>query len=401
MNERLARIGNLPPRNEGMCELSSKEDLTAPLRFRVIFTARKFADVAGGLERICIDLMNALVGRGHSVALMTWDHAAAKTHYPLDGRVQWFKLDIGDADVTAGLRIKAARLRRFRGFVASFDPHAIVGFQSGAALFSRVATIGMGKKIVAAERVSPDMWRYVRTRFVDRMNDIYSLVLADRVTVQFPEYIDKYPRILRRKMVAIHNPVHRSKPVQNVVDVGNSQVLLYVARLCFQKNQKMLIEAFARICERFPDWKLVLVGDGEYAKLLRAKVSEMRLDERVVFCGAVKNVEAWYQAAQLVAFPSLFEGFPNSLAESLAWGLPCVGLKNTLGVNALIEDGVNGVLTHDDAEDFSAGLAALMGDKPRREWMGQNAKRISEAYPPEHSYSLWEALITEVVSCRA
>jgi len=401
MNERLARIGNIPPRNEGLCESSSKEDVTAPLRFRVIFTARKFADVAGCLERICIDLMNALVELGHSVALMTWDNAGAKTHYPLNGRIQWLKLDIGNPDVTADLRIKVARLKRFRRFVASFNPHAIIGFQSGAALFSRLATIGMGRKIIAAERVSPDMWTYVRTRFIDRISDIYSLVLADRVAVQFPDYIGKYPRILQRRMVAIHNPVYRPKPVQTAVNVGDSKVLLYVARLCFQKNQEMLIEAFARICERFPDWKLVLVGDGEYAELLRTKVSEMRLDERVVFCGAVKNVEAWYQVAQVVAFPSLFEGFPNSLAESLAWGLPCVGLKKTLGVNALIENGVNGILTNDDAEAFSAGLAALMEDKPRREWMGQNAKRISEAYPPEHSYSLWEALITEVVSCRA
>jgi glycosyltransferase involved in cell wall biosynthesis len=369
--------------------------------FRVIFTARKFADVAGGLERICIDLMNALVARGHSIALMTWDNAGAKTHYPLDGRIQWFKLDIGDPDVTAGMSTKAARLKRFRRFVATFDPDVIIGFQSGAALFSRLATIGMGKKIVAAERVSPDMWRYVRTRFIDRVSDIYSLVLADRVTVQFPEYIDKYPRVLRRRMVAIHNPVHRPKPVQDAVDVGDSKVLLYVARLCFQKNQTMLIEAFARISERFPDWKLVLVGDGEYAELLRKKVSEMGLAERVVFCGAVKNVEAWYQVAQIVAFPSLFEGFPNALSESLAWGLPCVGLKNTLGVNALIDDGVNGVLTEGDAEAFSAGLAALMSDKPRRDRMGQNAKRICEAYLPEHSYSLWEALITDLASCRA
>jgi glycosyltransferase involved in cell wall biosynthesis len=383
-----------------MFEWSSKEDVTAPLRFRAVFTARKFADVAGGLERICIDLMNALVERGHSIALMTWDNAGAKTHYPLDGRIRWLKLDIGDADVTAGLRIKAARLKRFRRFVASFDPHVIVGFQSGAALFSRLATIGMGKKIIAAERVSPDMWMYVRTRFIDRVSDIYSLVLADRVTVQFPEYIAKYPRILQRRMLAIHNPVHRPKPVQGAADVGDSKILLYVARLCFQKNQKMLIEAFARICDRFPDWKLVLVGDGEYAGLLRTKVSEIGLDQRVVFCGAVQNVEAWYQVAQIVAFPSLFEGFPNSLAESLAWGVPCVGLKKTLGVNALIEDGVNGILTDDDAEAFSAGLAALMGDKPRREWMGQNAKRISEAYLPDRSYSLWEALITDVASCR-
>lgn len=368
-------------------------------RLRLVFVARKFGNVAGGLERIAIDLMNAMVKRGHTVALSTWDSNDAVAHYSLDPKIQWLKLNIGDPHKPADLAVVAARMGRFRGFVSDFKPDVILGFQSGAALFSNVATLGMRTRVIAAERVSPDMWKYVRTGFVNRLTDIYSLILANLITVQFPSYIEKYPKVLRKKMVAIPNPVFAVDVTSRVPSRKRERIVLYVARLCFQKNQGLLINAFARIAPSFKDWKLVLVGDGEHDRVLRDMTARLGLSERVVFCGAVKNVKTWYRSADIVAFPSLFEGFPNALAESLSWGLPCVGFKNTLGVNCLIEDGVNGLLVEATAEALANGLAALIGDEDRRMQMAQNAKRISSMYTPENSYDLWESLIRRVVEC--
>lgn len=366
---------------------------------RMIFVARKFEHVAGGLERISIDLMNAMVKRGHEVALLTWDRKNAVTHYPLDSNVQWIRLDMGNPDVSAGMYVRFSRLRHFRRFVKGFRPHAILGFQSGAALFSRVATFGTAVKVIAAERVSPDMWRYVRTGLKNKITDIYLLGLADRITVQFPSYIEEYPQFLRKKMVAIHNPVFERNHSCSDRRIMNGKVLLYVARLCFQKNHDLLIKAFSKICGAFQDWTLVLVGDGDYNDRLRNQVADLGLQKRVVFCGAVKDVDGWYGSADLVAFPSLFEGFPNALAESLLWGLPSVGLRKTLGVNSLIEDGVNGLLTEDSVDAFAAGLSTLMDDDDRRIRMSQNAKLIGTRYSAKKTYELWETLIKEVASC--
>lgn len=368
-------------------------------RRRLVFVARKFGNVAGGLERISIDLMNTMVQRGHAVALSTWDSENAVPHYSLDPTIQWLKLNIGDPHKTAGLAIVAARMRRFRDFVSKFKPDVILGFQSGAALFSNVATLGQKTRVIAAERVSPDMWRYVRTGFINKLTDIYSLILADRITVQFPSYIEKYPRFLRKKMVAIPNPVFAADQAGPRLPRSREKLVLYVARLCFQKNQTLLIDAFARIAPSFKNWKLVLVGDGEYDRALQDKVARLGMSHRVVFCGAVKDVNAWYRCAELVAFPSLFEGFPNALAESLSWGIPCVGLKDTLGVNSLIGDGINGILVDPTVDAFAKGLAALMSDDDRRMQMAQNAQCIASMYTPENSYDLWESLIQKVAAC--
>lgn len=367
---------------------------------RLIFVARKFANMAGGLERICIDLMNEMARRGYAIALMTWDDKSGVTHYPLDSRVEWLKLDIGNPEIPSGFSDRLARLRRFRRFVEYFAPDVILGFQSGAALFSRVATLGLGIQIIAAERVSPDMWRYVRTGFSNRVTDIYSLMLANRITVQFPDYSQRYPRIFRNKIVAIHNPVFTKAAERRDRKASEEKILLYVARLCFQKNHGLLIEAFARLSDSFKNWKLVLLGDGEYENRLRATVKGLGLESRVMFCGAVHDVDSWYSQADLVAFPSLFEGFPNALAEALAWGIPCVGLRDTLGVNSLIEDKVSGLLVEATTEAFSEGLSSLMGNENLREKMSVEARKISSLYAPERSYELWESLLRRMASCK-
>jgi glycosyltransferase involved in cell wall biosynthesis len=376
----------------------AREEKSPPLR--IIFVARKFGNVAGGLERISIDLMNEMLRRGHSVGLMTWDDSSAVTHYPLDARVRWLKLNIGDPETPSGMSQRLARLRTFRSFAKEFRPDVILGFQSGAALFSRIATFGLGFKILAAERVSPDMWKYVRTSIRQRILDIYSLALADRITVQFLDYKQQYPRILWRKIVAIHNPVF-PKALDGVTrSLGDEKILLYVARLCFQKNHELLISAFAHLSDRFKDWKLVLAGDGEYDDRVRRQVALLGLQDRVEFCGAVRDVDKLYQRADLFAFPSYFEGFPNALAEALAWGLPCVGLRDTLGVNSLIEDQTNGLLVSGTPESFAEGLASLMGNPNLRKRMSTEARNITSKYAPSNSYQLWESLLREMASCQ-
>lgn len=366
---------------------------------RLIFVARKFANMAGGLERISIDLMNEMARRGYKVGLMTWDDRSAVTHYPLDSRVQWLKLDIGNPEISSGMAERLAKLRRFRNFAKEFKPDVILGFQSGAALFSRVATLGMGIKILAAERVSPDLWKHVRKGLSYQISDVYSLMLVDRITVQFPDYKYRYPRILWRKIVAIHNPVFPRTTESRIENFSGEKILLYVARLCFQKNHELLINAFAHLGNSFHDWKLVLAGDGEYDDRVRAQVVRMGLQDRVVFCGAVRDVDSWYRKADLVAFPSYFEGFPNALAEALSWGIPCVGLRDTLGVNSLIDDKVNGLLVEATPEAFACGLASLMSDPEARRKMSAAARKISSTYAPQNSYRLWESLLREMSSC--
>lgn len=362
-------------------------------KLKLIFVARKFENMAGGLERISIDLMNKMIKNGHKVGLITWDKISANSHYPIDNRVKWLKLNIGNPDVPSSIQVSIARLKKARTFAHDFNPDIILGFQSGASLFSIFATFGQSFKILAAERVSPDLWKHVGGGFKFKIVNLLTWLFASKITVQFPQYIDQYPYIFRHKITSIHNPVYPAVFKEHDEVKKPEKIILCVARLCFQKNQDLLIDAFHQLSIDTKEWRLIFVGDGEHYDRLYSKVNNLGLQDRIIFYGNVKDVSSWYQKADIFAFPSYFEGFPNALAEALSWGIPCIGLRNTLGVNSLIEDNVNGLLVDSNSEDFSSALKILVNNVNLRKKMSLEAKKISLKYSPKNSYILWESLL--------
>lgn len=368
-------------------------------KFKLLFSARKFDNMAGGLERISIDLMNAMVRRGHSVGLITWDKSDAIAHYKIDKKVKWFKLNDGNPDVPASIPTIFARIRKYRLLVSKFNPNVILAFMSGAALYPIISTFGKGFKVILAERVSPDLWKYIGHSLKNKFYLFVTFFFSTKITVQFPQYIDHYFPIFRSKITAIHNPVNPVKLKKKLNKKNKIQkIILCVARLCFQKNQDLLIDAFKELSSYHKEWKLVFVGDGENYKRLNQKVKNYELQSHVQFYRAVKNINTWYQKADIFAFPSYFEGFPNALAEALSLGLPCIGLKNTLGVNLLIKNKINGFLVDTTPHDFAKALKVLMSNIRLRKKMSKEAKKINLKYLPEKSYFLWEKLFKNIIT---
>jgi glycosyltransferase involved in cell wall biosynthesis len=126
----------------------------------------------------------------------------------------------------------------------------------------------------------------------------------------------------------------------------SSPFLLYVGRLQARKNLVRLSEAFARIRKQHPDLKLALVGkpDLDYAKLL-ARIDELGVKNDVIFPGyiASHDLPAFYGAAELFVFPSIFEGFGLPVMESMASGVPTI----TSNGSCLAEVAGNGALLVD------------------------------------------------------
>ena len=368
-------------------------------KFKLLFSARKFHNMAGGLERISIDLMNSMVKRGHSVGLISWDKSDAIAHYKINKKVKWYKLNIGNPDVPASIPTVFARIRKFRLMASKFSPDIILGFQSGGALFPIISTFGKGFNVISAERVSPDLWKYVGRSIKAKFYIFFTFLFSIRITVQFPQYIDHYLPIFRKKILSIHNPVYPAKLKKKINRKSRSpKTILCVGRLCFQKNQDLLIDAFQELSSYHKEWKLVFVGDGNHYKRLNQKVKNYGLQSRIQFHKPVKNINKWYQKSDIFAFPSYFEGFPNALAEALSFGLPCIGLKNTMGVNILINNKINGLLVDTTPTKFAKALKVLMSDSKLRKKMSLEAKKINLKYSPDKSYFLWEKLFKNVTT---
>lgn len=90
------------------------------------------------------------------------------------------------------------------------------------------------------------------------------------------------------------------------------------------KNQIFLIELMPEILKKKPESVLLLLGDGEERENYEKKVSELNLEDKVIFTGNVRNMGDYLSAMDVFAFPSLYEGTPLSIIEVQSNGLPCV-----------------------------------------------------------------------------
>lgn len=110
-----------------------------------------------------------------------------------------------------------------------------------------------------------------------------------------------------------------------VVDgIHEKFVIGHVGRFGFMKNHEYLIQVFAELCKMRDDAVLVLIGTGELEDRIKALVKKMGLGDKVLFCGNHFDVERYYMAFDYFVFPSVFEGFPGSVAEAQAAGLHCL-----------------------------------------------------------------------------
>lgn len=113
----------------------------------------------------------------------------------------------------------------------------------------------------------------------------------------------------------------------------------HVGRFSPAKNHDFLLHVFAELVKIHPDSKLVLAGDGPLRENIQAKVEHAGLSDKVVFLGTCNTIPSVLRAADVFCMPSLFEGFPISLIEAQAAGLPCVAssrITEEAGVTELV-----------------------------------------------------------------
>ncbi len=351
--------------------------------------------MAGGVERMATLIMNQMVQRGLRVGLITWDPENVEPHYSLDPAIDWMKLDLGGTDVRAGWMLRLKRQIALRKMAARFRPDVAIGFQVGTFLAARTAMLGMGIPMIAAERNSPDLFDFVSGGQKQRRRADLALAMANCVTVQLDSYCDKYPAMVRQRIVTIPNPVlplehpaypnEAAEPPRRILNVG---------RLSYQKNQLLLIRAFSRIATAYPGWVLTLVGEGEKRAEIERLIADKGLSNRIELIGAVTDVDAWYRQSAFLAFPSLWEGFPNALVEAFRQGLPAVGLERTAGVNELLRHNETGILAPDDEIGFAAALQAMIDDVEFRRRAGRIARESTLCYEPESIFNQWAELFT-------
>jgi len=366
---------------------------------KLLFATKSLDVAGGGAERVLTIVASELAARGHDVSVVTFDAPGGASFYPLDERIRRIALGIGKTDQPSGLADFARRIRALRRAVRAERPDAVVGFMHSMFVPLSFATVGLDVPRVASEHTVPE---YYRGRGGEFTLFMLGCVLSTRVTVLSPAVRDMYPRFLRRRMVPVPNPVPAPSAARPIARGGATRTILAVGRLGPEKDHATLIDAFASIANRFPDWALRIVGDGTLRGELERRVAARGLAGRVALPGATARIGDEYARADLFAVPSRYESFGLATAEALAAGLPVLGFADCPGTNELLEHNCNGWLVDtaagvDRSAAFATGLAALIGDAALRARLAGEAAASVERFSPDRVTARWETLLREVI----
>ena len=359
---------------------------------KLLFAVKTMDSRGGGAERVLAQITASLAQRGHDVTLLTFDSPDSPDFYPIDSNVHRIWLSGGRRQTRTSAwdlmkRVSALR-RTFRGD----PPDVAIGFMHSAYIPLALAAIGRAIPVIASEHI---VWSYYDDRPLDRLVLHATARRYACTTFVFPGNEQGFPTAMARQSTVIPNPIVDSSATSADPVGGPEKMLLNVGRLTYQKDQATLIEAFARIARRFPEWRLRIVGEGELRGALESQVQRLQLGGKVELPGAVRDISEEYARAQLFVLPSRYESFGLATAEALAAGLPVVGFADGAGTSALIKDEVNGLLVtgHDRVGALADALDRLMGSPVERTRLGSAGPTSVDHFSLPRIVTAWESLL--------
>jgi glycosyltransferase involved in cell wall biosynthesis len=179
----------------------------------------------------------------------------------------------------------------------------------------------------------------------------------------------------------------------------SSPIVTVVANLRRSKGHALFLEAWPAVLRAFPKARALLVGDGPLRDAVRAKIVALGVGDSVQLLGSRPDVPALLALSEVVAQPSLREGFPNAILEALAAGRPVVA-TDVGGTREAIDHERTGLLVPSgDASALAAGLVRLLSNPDEARGLGHAGRRhVAEHFQIAAMVRAHEAAYDRVLS---
>jgi N-acetylgalactosamine-N,N'-diacetylbacillosaminyl-diphospho-undecaprenol 4-alpha-N-acetylgalactosaminyltransferase len=358
--------------------------------------------VGGGAERIMCLVAGAIRARypEHAYSMVLLDDEP-RAYAPPDGMT------------VVDLRVNGGALRSARALIGHFRaarPDVTLSFLTRSNVASVVSGRLLGHRTVISERVNTTSHLGSGPAgIVARATVRLAYPHADQVVAPSEgvadELVARYG-VRRERLSVVPNPVDvdgiaeqaREEPAIGIP----ARFICAVGRLMPNKNHAMLIEAYAAAR---PDADLVILGDGPLRAELSARATALGVADRVHLPGFVANPHAVLARAAFYVSASNSEGFPNSLVEAMAIGLPVVATNCLSGPSEVLaerpRDAIRGVVEAQhgilvptgDVDALAGVIARLAADAPMRTRYGAAARARAGSFGIERTVDgFWAAI---------
>lgn len=216
----------------------------------------------------------------------------------------------------------------------------------------------------------------------------------DIVTALNTDDVNLFKKINPNTTIAINpvelNTIYKSSELTH-------KTIISIGSLSPQKNQKQMIDIMKLVHEKYPDWNLIIYGDGPLRDELKHYLQLNSCESFIKLAGVTNDVYSKLANSSIFILTSKVEGFGLVIAEAMSVGLPCVCF-DALGPKMLIKHGVNGYLiSMGNCDDFCNRICELIENFELRRSMGHNAYIHSKNYSIDHVAKQWSELIESTI----
>lgn len=343
----------------------------------------------GGAEKVLVNLANGFDAKGFEVVLITTmrERCEPETNPSIKRYVINEEKDVFKSQSFLNNNFKLRKILKQEKI------DVLISFMGGALIHGVLATRGLRTKSIISVRNDPQKifgssYRRVLAKTI--------LPLSEACVFQTKEAMDWFPNKLVRKSVVIPNGINKSyfelarEPIQGAI--------LTCGRLEKQKNQGLLIRAFARVSKIDDQATLWIIGEGSLQNRLENLTRELGIENKVKFLGVMKDISNYLSKADLFVLSSDFEGIPNVLIEAMASSVPSISTDCPCGGPAmLIDDQNNGVLVPvNDEIALSNAIVDLLSDETKKSMIGKEARKSVSKFDFDTILSEWIKLVLSV-----
>ncbi|WP_447987234.1 glycosyltransferase family 4 protein [Nitrospira sp. Nam74] len=340
---------------------------------------------AGGAERVMSIIANYWAAQGRHVTLITI-RATSEDFYQLHPLVKRIGFGLRERHILQNLSRLRREIRRTR-------PDAVISFMPTENVLSILACVGLRTRNIICEhtdprQAAPDILPLRALRYLLYRRAYAVVVLSERIRSWAETLAPK------ERVHVIPNPValslYQRFPPQRK-RAGNT--IAAIGRLNDTKGFDILISAFSQVAYEHLDWSLVIIGEGPERSKLEAMAGALTLQDRVHFPGCIQDTIGFLRTVDLFIMSSHYEGFPMTLIEAMACGLPVISTRWD-GAAEIIRDEIDGVLvTLNDPSALATAMNRLISDPSERKRLGEHAVEVSKRFNTDSIMNVWETLI--------
>lgn len=338
---------------------------------------------SGGSERVMSIVANKMQERGYEVEIICLNDQIV--FYPINEGIK-----ITHVEVEVGTKSLPKKLWWFRKYIQKTQPDVVIAFMVSVYTVTLLALMGIDIPVISSVRNDP-AYSNLRKKITRKL----LLPRSAHVVVQTQQIKKFFNKGIQKMTSVIYNPVNEK--VFKLQPTKKENRIISVGRLYPQKDQKTMIEAFAKVSEQHPSWKLVIFGEGPERKALESLVERLKVKDKVLLLGRSENIIDELNKSKIFCLSSIYEGMSNALVEAICVGLPIVTTKVS-GTEELIKNGENGFIVNiGDKDSMAKALTKIIEDENLQNQFAEKNKAQAIKFETNTIVNQWEDLVNSVV----